>query len=78
MKNKFKAADIFGQTLGLNYKGQPTYKTTCGALLTILLVVIVVLALIMKGFKAWVLQGSIANLNMSPLHYNKELLAEGF
>jgi len=41
-------------------------------------VVIVVLALIMKGFKAWVLQGSIANLNMSPLHYNKELLAEGF
>ena len=56
--------------MSLNFKGQPTYKTTCGALLTILLVVVVSLALIMKGFKAWVIRGSIANINMSPLYYN--------
>ena len=64
--------------MSLNFKGQPTYKTTCGALLTILLVVVVGLALIIKGFKAWVIRGSIANFNMSPLYYNQEMLSDGF
>jgi hypothetical protein len=64
--------------MSLNFKGQPTYKTTCGALLTILLLVVVGLALVMKGFKSWVIRGSIANINKSPLYYNQEMLAVGF
>jgi len=32
----------------------------------------------MKGFKAWVIRGSIANVNMSPLYYNQEMLSDGF
>ena len=36
MQKKFKQIDIFGEKVGVNYKGSQTHNTVCGSLTTII------------------------------------------
>ena len=43
VRNKFKQADIFGRPVRLTFKGQDTFKTAIGGLLTVLMVILSIL-----------------------------------
>ena len=75
MKNRCKAIDIFGLNLGLNYKGDQTYKTSCGSFVTVVLVIIIAAVFSLNSFKVLVFQNSIIDIKVSPLYYNSNMVA---
>ena len=52
MKSKFKELDMYGEQMALTYKGEATFKTTPGAIVSLLIMIA------MAGFSIFKLSGS--------------------
>jgi hypothetical protein len=48
MKNKFKAVDLFGQSVNLTWNGEEQYKTTIGAALSTLIWIVMIAYTVMR------------------------------